>query len=69
MKRFIELLDYRMQPIPSREGVIKCDNRLTIADNFKAVTLLKMDKRARFMQMLIGVSPLTAKSALNPVAL
>jgi len=69
MKRFIELLDYRMRPLNGRNGVIKCDNRLTLDGNFRAATKLQMDKRARYMQMLIGKTPLTAKTVLNCVAL
>lgn len=69
MKKYIELLDYQKLPLNERSGVIKCDNRLTIDGCFRSVLKLKLNKRARFMQLLIGKSPNDAVTCLNPKAI
>lgn len=69
MKKYIELLDSRKQPLNDRNGVIKCDNRMDIENCFKAAIKLKSNKKARFMQMLIGKNPNDAISVLSPVAI
>ena len=69
MKKYIELLDYCKRPLHERAGVIKCDNRMDIDNCFRAVIKTKPNKKARYMQLLIGKSPNEARAYLHPVAI
>lgn len=69
MKKFIELLDGHKHPINERSGVIKCDNRMDIENCFRAVIKNNPNKRAKYMQLLIGKDANAAKPFLNPVAI
>lgn len=70
MAVFIELLDSKKRPFYDRNGVIKCDNRLSVQTIVqKEVARQKRieKRRACYLQVLIGTSPDKAKPVLNPV--